>query len=145
MKTIFIALNLTLALAAAAVAQPVPGSAQPPACDQMISWQSLDGSAMMFIAPGGFSMAGTAGQPDVGYLVGEGGLEFSSGFWSDEGDNELCTADFNTDGLVSPDDLSDYIAGFFEEPANPATDVNHDGVVNPDDLSDYIGLFFAGC
>ncbi len=55
----------------------------------------------------------------------------------------LDPADFNLDGVVDPDDLSDFIAGFFGSPANPNTDFNGDGVVDPDDLSDYIAAFFG--
>ncbi len=55
-----------------------------------------------------------------------------------------CAADFNADGVVDPDDLSDYIACFFEAPACPRADVNADGFADPDDLSDYISGFFSG-
>mgnify|MGYP001000151668 CR=1 FL=1 len=52
-------------------------------------------------------------------------------------------ADFNNDGNIDPDDLSDFIAGYFSLPPAPETDLNCDGVIDPDDLSDYIGLFFG--
>ncbi len=55
-----------------------------------------------------------------------------------------CRADFNGDGVLDPDDLSDYIACYFTPPCAGA-DVNGDGVADPDDLSDFIGLYFAGC
>jgi hypothetical protein len=61
----------------------------------------------------------------------------------------LCAADFNQDGFVNPDDLSDFITCFFLDvqfPGNcPASDFNQDGFRNPDDLSDFIAAFFAGC
>lgn len=53
-------------------------------------------------------------------------------------------ADFNGDGVVNPDDLSDYINAFFVVPAGPEADFNLDGIVNPDDLADFINAFFAG-
>ncbi len=56
-----------------------------------------------------------------------------------------CRADFNTDGNLDPDDLSDYIACFFSQPPCPQGDFNSDGNIDPDDLSDYIGAFFSGC
>ncbi len=56
-----------------------------------------------------------------------------------------CGADFNSDGVLDPDDLSDYIACFFAPAPCLDADLNGDGVVDPDDLSDYIGAFFAGC
>ncbi len=57
----------------------------------------------------------------------------------------LCPADFNADGLLNPDDLSDYIACFFSAPPCSGADVNADSFIDPDDLSDYIGAFFTGC
>lgn len=56
----------------------------------------------------------------------------------------ICPADFNCDGVLDPDDLSDYIGCFFT-PACTAADFNGDGFADPDDLSDYIGAFFGGC
>ncbi len=54
-------------------------------------------------------------------------------------------ADFNHDGVVDPDDLSDYISCYFAPIPCPEAELNGDGVINPDDLSDYIALFFSGC
>jgi hypothetical protein len=61
-----------------------------------------------------------------------------------------CPADFNADGFVNPDDLSDFITCFFLEVQFPGTcpdaDFNTDIFTNPDDLSDYITAFFtAAC
>ncbi len=54
----------------------------------------------------------------------------------------LLAEDFNGDGLVNPDDLSDYITTYFDVPPGPAADFNLDGVVDPDDLSDFITAYF---
>ncbi len=54
-----------------------------------------------------------------------------------------CTADFNNDTRVDPDDLSDYITGFFSLPPDPRTDFNGDLTVDPDDLSDFITMYFS--
>ncbi|MFM9902051.1 MAG: PA14 domain-containing protein [Polaromonas sp.] len=56
-----------------------------------------------------------------------------------------CTPDFNNDGVLNPDDLSDFIGAYFSTPPGPGSDVNRDGVVDPDDLSDFIASFFGGC
>ncbi len=56
-----------------------------------------------------------------------------------------CAADFNHDGNVDPDDLSDYIAAYFSTPPAAGADWNADGNIDPDDLSDYIGSYFGGC
>ncbi len=58
---------------------------------------------------------------------------------------DCCRADFNGDGVVDPDDLSDYIGCYFSTPPCPLADINNDSNVDPDDLSDYIGIYFAGC
>ncbi len=56
-----------------------------------------------------------------------------------------CSADFNGDGNLDPDDLSDYIACYFSQPPCPSADINGDNNTDPDDLSDYIGAYFGGC
>ncbi len=56
-----------------------------------------------------------------------------------------CAADFNDDGALDPDDLSDYITCFFSEPPCDQADFSGDGSADPDDLSDFITAFFAGC
>lgn len=56
-----------------------------------------------------------------------------------------CRPDFNLDGAVDPDDLSDFIACYFATPACAGSDFNGDGGVDPDDLSDFIAAFFQGC
>lgn len=55
-----------------------------------------------------------------------------------------CPVDFNRDGVVDPDDLSDYLGCFFTPPCDGA-DYNNDAFVDPDDISDYIAAFFDGC
>ena len=56
-----------------------------------------------------------------------------------------CSADFNGDGNLDPDDLSDYISCYFAQPPCPRADFSNDGITDPDDLADYIGAFFGGC
>ncbi len=56
-----------------------------------------------------------------------------------------CPADFNGDGFVNPDDLSDYITAYFQSPPDPRTDYNDDGRIDPDDLSDIIVAYFTAC
>ena len=53
------------------------------------------------------------------------------------------TTDFNGDGVTDPDDLADFIGGFFSVPPDTRTDFNADGVIDPDDLADFIGAFFS--
>jgi hypothetical protein len=56
-----------------------------------------------------------------------------------------CPPDFNCDGVLNCDDLSDYIAAYFESPPPEIADYDADGAVTPDDLSDYITDYFNGC
>ncbi len=56
-----------------------------------------------------------------------------------------CRADFNADGVLDPDDLSDYIAAYFSLPPGPGADFSGDGITDPDDLSDFIAAYFGGC
>ncbi len=50
--------------------------------------------------------------------------------------------DFNRDGLVDPDDLSDFISLFFGGSLDPSLDIDQNCQVDPDDLSTFISLFF---
>ena len=54
-----------------------------------------------------------------------------------------CPLDFNHDTVVNPDDLGDFITGYFDTPPDPRTEINGDGVINPDDLGDFITEYFA--
>ncbi|MGQ0628694.1 MAG: hypothetical protein ACT4PL_11410 [Phycisphaerales bacterium] len=56
-----------------------------------------------------------------------------------------CAADFDRNGLVTPDDLDDYITAYFTGAHTPELDIDSNGVVNGDDLSDFITRFFDGC
>ena len=112
-----------------------------------ISWHTIDGGGGTSTEAGmmphtGLSISGTIGQPDVGLLT-QGAFALAGGFWTDS-PSELCFADFNADGELNPDDLSDFINCFFDG-ACPAADFDGDGQQNADDLSDYINSFFNGC
>ena len=56
-----------------------------------------------------------------------------------------CLADFDHNGRVDPDDLSDYVTAFFADDRGDQLDIDNNGVVNPDDLADFIARFFDGC
>ena len=57
----------------------------------------------------------------------------------------LCKADHNGDGTLDPDDLADFIAGYFTSPPEPRSDFSRDGIIDPDDLADFIAAYFEGC
>ncbi|MGQ0628238.1 MAG: hypothetical protein ACT4PL_09100 [Phycisphaerales bacterium] len=58
-----------------------------------------------------------------------------------------CRTDFNDDGLLSPDDLDEFITFFFSDVAEERgrCDFNGDGFVEPGDLDEFITSFFEGC
>ncbi len=95
---------------------------------------------------GPFTLSGTIGQPDAGPPLVGGTFSITGGFWAAASSGTpACPADYNGDGFVDPDDLSDYIGCFFSVPSCDRADLNRDGVIDPDDLSDYISVFFSGC
>ncbi len=78
-----------------------------------------------------------------GYAVGGTTGPYVGVKWSPV--TSTCAADFNGDGNLDPDDLSDYIACYFSIPACDRADRNGDSNIDPDDLSDYIAQYFGGC
>ncbi len=70
------------------------------------------------------------------------------GYWlrvDARGVNPPCRADYNGDGTLDPDDLSDFVTCYFSIPPCDQADFSGDGAADPDDLSDFITAFFAGC
>ena len=58
----------------------LPAVAQQPQAAYDLSWWTVDGGGYTFSTGGGYSLGGTAGQPDAGVLSG-GGYTLSGGFW----------------------------------------------------------------
>jgi hypothetical protein len=56
-----------------------------------------------------------------------------------------CAADLDGNGLLNPDDLSDFITFFFLAPPDGRADFDGNGTINGDDMMDYIVAYFAGC
>jgi len=46
-----------------------------------LSWNTVDGGGAAFSMGGGYTLAGTIGQPDAGLLSG-GGYTLAGGFWN---------------------------------------------------------------
>jgi hypothetical protein len=94
---------------------------------------------------GTLRLRATTGQPDAGRLTAASPPRtVQGGFWPGV-IRPPCPADFDGNGTLNPDDLSDFIAAYFSEPPDPRADYDGSGMINPDDLADYIGAFFAGC
>ncbi|MGQ0628242.1 MAG: hypothetical protein ACT4PL_09125 [Phycisphaerales bacterium] len=86
---------------------------------------------------------------DSGHIVGEGqlnGLTRAFLLTPIEVDPP-CPVDFNSDGIVEPGDLDDFITAFFSDDADERArcDFNNDGIVEPGDLDEFITAFFDGC
>jgi len=75
-------LGLTLALAAAALAQ-TGGASAPLGVGYDLSWWTVDGGGATS-GGGGYTLSGAAGQPDAGTLTG-GGYTLAGGFWGGAG------------------------------------------------------------
>jgi hypothetical protein len=54
-----------------------------------------------------------------------------------------CPADFNGSGVVSVQDIFDFLAAYFA--SDPAADFNGSGAVSVQDIFDYLAAYFAGC
>ncbi len=100
------------------------------------------------IASGGnFAVVCSVGEASAGPVMSGGQYSFTPGFINNGTvlPPAICQADFNRDGIVNADDLSDYVSGYFSAPPDPSCDTNGDGTVTSDDLSDFVTAFFSGC
>jgi hypothetical protein len=77
-RTTFLVLGA--ALLALAVLAGLPAGAQQPQQTYTLDWWTVDGGGGTFSTGGGYSLGGTAGQPDAGVLAG-GGYTLGGGFW----------------------------------------------------------------
>jgi hypothetical protein len=113
------------------------GGAAGPARAQAVDWFSIDcGGATSPATGGGLSLAGTIGQFDS---TGGGGPVIG-GFWAVV---PPCTADFNQSGVISVQDIFDFLAAYFA--GNPRADFNYSGVISVQDIFDFLAAYFAGC
>src|SRR5262245_53317779 len=99
------------------------------------------------------TLSGTIGQCDAGpemtgTLAGGSIITLTGGCWPVVAMAQTpppCSADFNRDGFLNPDDLADFITCFFLQAQFPGVcpeaEFNGDGFVNPDDLADFITAF----
>jgi hypothetical protein len=57
--------------------------------------------------------------------------------------NFRCPGNFNGDGLLSVQDIFDFLAAYFGN--SPTADVNASGVLTVQDIFDFLAAYFAGC
>jgi hypothetical protein len=62
---------------------------------------------------------------------------------SDPASYTICLADFDCSGLVSVQDIFDFLAAYFQQSVN--ADTNRSGEVTVQDIFDYLGAYFIGC
>ncbi len=55
----------------------------------------------------------------------------------------FCRADFNMSGVVSVQDIFDFLAAYFA--TDPRADFNRSGAISVQDIFDYLAAYFAGC
>jgi hypothetical protein len=102
-----------------------------------LSWHTIDSGGGTSAGPGGFSLSGTLGQPDAGFMSNEQ-FELAGGFWAGGAGEASCPnpADINCDGVVDGSDLLILLSAWGEcpNPDNCPADLNNDGVVDGSDL-----------
>jgi len=54
-----------------------------------------------------------------------------------------CISDFNCSGIISVQDIFDFLAAYFS--GQPNADVNDSGVISVQDIFDFLSAYFAGC
>jgi subtilisin family serine protease len=87
-----------------------------------------------------------AQNPGFGGLLGAGRIHAGGAVAA-----AACRADFDLNGRIDPDDLSDFITAYFGVFAglpDARADFDGDGVTNPDDLATFIAVYFdltLGC
>jgi hypothetical protein len=54
-----------------------------------------------------------------------------------------CPADFNNSGMISVQDIFDFLAAYFGN--DPAADFNGQGGISVQDIFDYLAAYFTGC
>lgn len=83
--------------------------------DWSIDWETIDtgGGAA---AQGDWAVEGTIGQPDAHGGVGGAGWKVAGGYWPAAG---FCEVDYNRDGFLNLEDLSEFVTDFYTVPAIP--------------------------
>jgi hypothetical protein len=106
-----------------------------------ITWYTIDGGGGWAYGDV-FSMAGTIGQADAGYMSDGGSLELFGGFWYG-GFGTLCPADFDQDGFLTGTDYDLFVQAF--EAGDPASDFDDDNFITGVDFDLFVQAFEAGC
>jgi len=79
-RTIGLVIGLLLLVLLGLAGYAFPAAAQQPEQTYTLNWWTVDGGGATLSTGGGYSLGGTAGQPDAGVLDG-GGYTLGGGFW----------------------------------------------------------------
>lgn len=104
-----------------------------------IPWSTIDSGGGTSVA-GALEITGTIGQPDAGESSGAG-LALQGGYWAVD---RRCPADVNDDGVVTTQDLFDFVAFYFGTEVALA-DINNDQVVSTQDIFEFLAAWFTPC
>lgn len=106
-----------------------------------MSWHTLDGGGGWAYGDL-FSLSGTIGQPDAGYMSA-GSFEMFGGFWKGFTAETVCQPDFDHDGFITGVDYDLFVQAF--ESGDFAADYDQDGFITGVDFDLFVQAFEAGC
>jgi hypothetical protein len=119
---------------------PVTGHLTGMAWGENIGWIDFGGGAMA--SPANPARFDTIARRFRGYAWGENigwiNLDDDTHFVS-----TACPADFNLNGVVSVQDIFDFLAAYFA--LETSADFNLSGAVTVQDIFDFLAVYFAGC
>jgi hypothetical protein len=135
LRTVFLTAFIILAMSA------------PTAYAQLtIPWTTIDGGGG--VSSGGvFTLTGTIGQPDAATPTAGGAFTITGGFWADA--PVSCRADFNQSGVVSVQDIYDFLTSWNSQAGQSApglsADFNSTGDVTVQDIFDFLSAWANDC
>ncbi len=122
--------------------------------DYQIGWWTVDGGGQMWGTGGGYTVGGTAGQPDAGRLSG-GSYVIQGGFWAILAPTGpiICLGDANCDGTVDFFDIDPFVArlgcpgagGCIDACPWENADTDQDGDVDFFDIDPFVALLGDAC
>ena len=144
------AVRAMVGLAVLALVGVFTGSARAQAFS--ISWYTIASGGGTSTSIGGFELQGTVGQYDSQGTLSGGTAAITGGYWN-PGLEASCPADFNNDGVVSIQDIFDFLAAWFagcHAQGGPpcyghSADFNNSGSVTVQDIFDFLAAWFAKC
>ncbi|MCC6361788.1 MAG: hypothetical protein IT450_23890 [Phycisphaerales bacterium] len=119
------------------------------AAQTSIPWHTIDGGVAEVSTGGGFSLRGTVGQADAGFMAGAD-LTVVGGYWTPAAaGSPPCTGDIDGDGSVGLADLTQMLAAFGSCLGDgnyaPAIDLNGSGCIELADLGQLLSVFGSNC